>query len=115
MQGDYERKRAIPTDLLFHCGRCRYSVLICQTGGSWLKCSKWIGRRLGCKQKSSAPNGENILHALVDASMLSWVSNSSDPDEWLGTLQYSNWRNKAFDNLLQKSQQTIDTAKRTQL
>ncbi|WP_042688431.1 ABC transporter substrate-binding protein, partial [Candidatus Glomeribacter gigasporarum] len=76
-------------------------------------------KKIGVQAKILSPEwGEYLARARRgehDAIMLSWVSNSSDPDEWLGTLQYSNWRNKAFDNLLQKSQQTIDTAKRTQL
>src|SRR5260363_336510 len=50
-----------------------------------------------------------------DALLVGWIGNSNDPDEWLETVRFSHWRNKAFDDLRQKAQQTIDTAKRTQL
>src|SRR5260363_169939 len=50
-----------------------------------------------------------------DALLVGWIGNSNDPDEWLETVRFSHSRNNAFDDLRQKAQQTIDTAKRTQL
>ncbi len=50
-----------------------------------------------------------------DALLIGWIGSSNDPDEWLEAVRYSHWRNKEFDNLRQTAQQTVDTAKRTQL
>ncbi len=50
-----------------------------------------------------------------DALLVGWIGNSNDPDEWLGTVRFSHWRNKVFDDLQQKAQHTLDTAKRVQL
>ncbi len=50
-----------------------------------------------------------------DALLTGWINFSNDPDEWLSTVRFSRWHNKAFNDLRQKAQQTMDTAKRTQL
>ncbi len=51
-----------------------------------------------------------------DALLIGWPGTGNDADEWLrSVLVFSHWRNKAFDDLRQKAQQTMDTVKRTQL
>ncbi len=67
---------------------------------------------------SRAMNGEH------DALLVNVVSNIPDPDNWLNLLNsnavrtgdnFSRWRNKSFDGLIQRAAQMSDVAERTQL
>ncbi len=59
-----------------------------------------------------------------DAMLIGGISDNGDPDNWLGTTlschavgsaNYAQWCNPAFDDLIQKAVQTTDVAQRSQL
>lgn len=70
--------------------------------------------------------GETIKRAINgehDALLIGWSSVIYDPDNWLNVLKseeirgnnFSKWRNKSFDDLIQRAAQTMNMTKRAQL